>query len=86
MSDHETAGLCLREGLCADIEGDWHIHVISRDRKNEDVFFVGGWPYSGNGYPLHDQAPRLLDVWELGSPKKYISPERRAQIARAVAA
>jgi hypothetical protein len=86
MSDHDKAGFCLREGLCADIEGDWHIHVISRDRKNPDVFFVGGWPYTADGYAIHEAAPRILDVWELGSPKKYISPERRQMIARAVAA
>lgn len=86
MSDHETAGLCLREGLCAEVEGDWHIYVVSQDRRAEGVFYVAGWPYDANGYPLHMKAPRLVDAWEMGSSTKYISPERRALMRQATPA
>lgn len=86
MSDHEAAGPYLREGLCAEVEGDWHIYVVDQDRRAEGVFYVAGWPYDEAGYPLHMKAPRLLDAWEMGSPTKFISPERRAMMRQATAA
>lgn len=86
MSDHETAGFCLREGLCAEVEGDWHIYVVEQDRRVEGVFFVAGWPYDAAGYPRHTHAPRLVDAWEMNSPTKFISPERRAMLRQATAA
>jgi hypothetical protein len=82
MDDEKERDFGLRDGLCADLEGDWRIHTVYADPRATGIFYIGGWPYDSGGWPLSDGAPRLRDVWEMGADK-YIAPDRRQRIARA---
>lgn len=71
----------LKDGLCAELEADWRIHMVHADPRAVGIFYIAGWPYNSGGWPLSAEAPRLVDAWELGADK-YIDPARRQKIAR----
>jgi hypothetical protein len=71
----------LKDGLYVDLVGDWRVHVVEADLQRTGVMYVGGYPYDGDGAPLHPDAPAIAEVWDSHTPGARQISDRQKRLA-----